>query len=64
MAETTTMLVAKFASRRDAELAIERLVQEYGCDRSGITTHAEGGENSAGPAVKGCLLYTSPSPRD
>jgi hypothetical protein len=49
----TDTLKASFATRRDAELTVERLVQEYGVDRAGITVAPEGADNSAGEAVSG-----------
>jgi len=46
-------LKTTFATRRDAELAVERLVQEHGVDRSDIFVAPEGDANSAGEAVSG-----------
>lgn len=46
-------LKATFATRRDAELVVERLVQEHGLDRSDIFVAPEGSENSAGEEVSG-----------
>lgn len=37
-----------FGSRRDAELAVERLVQEHGFERTDIFVSSAGDENSAG----------------
>ncbi|ADL00853.1 hypothetical protein [Brevundimonas subvibrioides] len=42
-----------FATRRDAELAIERLVQEHGIERTDIFVAPEGAANSAGEDVSG-----------
>lgn len=42
-----------FDSRRNAELAIEHLVQEFGVERSDIFVTAQGAENTAGVAVDG-----------
>ncbi|GJE16995.1 hypothetical protein AIGOOFII_1707 [Methylobacterium marchantiae] len=39
---------AEFKSRRDAETAVEHLVQEHGIDRGAVTIHAAGSDNSAG----------------
>ena len=46
-------LKTTFATRRDAELAVERLVQEHGIERSDIFIAPEGDANSAGEAVSG-----------
>lgn len=50
MAKTIT---AKFSTRRDAELAVEHLVQEYGIDRADIFLAAPQGGNSAGSRAAG-----------
>ncbi len=42
-----------FETRREAEIAVERLVQDRGFDRNRITAFAEGEENSAGTVVSG-----------
>ncbi|PZN94096.1 MAG: hypothetical protein DCF31_10640 [Alphaproteobacteria bacterium] len=44
----TTMLNGQFDTRRQAEMTIERLVQEYGVDRAAITVTAAGDANTAG----------------
>jgi hypothetical protein len=44
---------ARFATRRDAELAIEHLVQQHGIDRAAITVRASGKANSAGSEPSG-----------
>lgn len=41
-------LAAQFETRRQAEMTIERLVQEYGVDRTAITVMAAGAANTAG----------------
>ena len=41
-------IVGSFATRRDAETAVEHLVQEYGLERSDISIQAAGEANSAG----------------
>lgn len=46
-------LKTTFATRREAELAVERLVQEHGVDRSDIFVAPEGVANSAGEVVSG-----------
>lgn len=42
-----------FDSRRDAEMAVEHLVQDHGLDRNRVHTLAEGAENSSGTEVSG-----------
>ncbi|WP_031337806.1 hypothetical protein [Rhodopseudomonas sp. B29] len=42
-----------FATRREAELAIERLVQEHGIERQAIDVRSRGQANSAGTEVAG-----------
>lgn len=46
-------LTTTFATRRDAELAVERLVQKHGIERSDIFVAPQGDANSAGEAVSG-----------
>ncbi len=43
-----TTLTANFGTRREAEMAIERMVQEHKLDRSDIFVAAEGPANTAG----------------
>ncbi len=42
-----------FESRRDAEMAVERLVQEFGLERTDIFISADGAQNSAGASRAG-----------
>ena len=42
-----------FETRREAEMTIERLVQEHGLDRSAIAVMPEAGANTAGTQVAG-----------
>ena len=49
----TGSFTAELATRRDAESAIERLVQEHGVDRSTIAVRALGEANSAGIKASG-----------
>lgn len=42
-----------FESRRDAEMAVERLVQEFSVERTDIFIAADGAENSAGAVRAG-----------
>lgn len=44
---------ASFKTRRDADMAIEHLVQEFGVERTDIFVSAEGAANSAGTAIAG-----------
>ena len=44
---------ARFATRRDAELAVEHLVQQHGIDRGDITVRASGDANTAGSEPAG-----------
>jgi len=44
----TTRLAGLFETRRQAEMTIERLVQEYGVDRAAITVTAAGDDNTVG----------------
>jgi hypothetical protein len=46
-------LNARFSTRRDAELAVEHLVQEYGIERTDIFVSVEGSDNSAGESPAG-----------
>lgn len=52
-----------FETRRDAEMAVERLVQEFGVERSDIFIAAQGEDNSAGRIVAGSdTEIRAPSP--
>ena len=46
-------IVAKFDTRRDAETAVEHLVQEHGVDRGAIFVRAPGSMNTAGTRPAG-----------
>lgn len=46
-------LTATFATRREAEMTIERLVQEYAIERTDIFVAADGDENTVGEQVAG-----------
>ena len=48
-----------FATRRDVDLAIEHLVQEYGFDRPAIFVESGSAENSAGQRIGGADLHTA-----
>lgn len=43
-----TTLKASFDTRREAEMTIERLVQQFGIDRSAVFVTAEGSDNTTG----------------
>ncbi|ONG51075.1 hypothetical protein BKE38_16695 [Pseudoroseomonas deserti] len=49
----TQRITASFATRRDAEMAVETLVQEYGVPVGAVETHAEGRDNSSGTRAAG-----------
>jgi hypothetical protein len=51
-----TTIEGTFSTRRDAELAIEHLVQEHGFERTDIFVSPEGSENSAGETASGSDL--------
>lgn len=55
-----------FATRRDAEMAVERLVQEHGIDRDGIFIASAAAANSAGVRKEGADAACDPLevPRD
>lgn len=48
-----TTLNATFETRREAEMTVERLVQEHGIDRTDVFVAAAGGENTAGEEQAG-----------
>lgn len=63
----STTLNATFETRRDSEMAIERLVQEYGIERTDIFVTAAGADNSVGDrqaGSDGAAATPSPEPRD
>ncbi|MFC3579079.1 hypothetical protein [Sphingomonas hylomeconis] len=47
------ILTATFETRREAEMTVERLVQEFDLDRRAIVITTEGDANSAGEAPDG-----------
>lgn len=49
----TVTLEGKFDTRREAEMAVERLVQEHEIDRNAIRIAPEGSANSAGDEAAG-----------
>ena len=61
----STTLKANFETRREAEMTIERLVQEYAIERTDIFVVAEGSENSAGAEQAGSdTAAGAPTPED
>ena len=48
-----TIATARFETRREAEMAIERLVQTHDFDRGAIEVVAVGTQNSAGTEIAG-----------
>ncbi|WP_230628510.1 hypothetical protein [Sphingomonas sp. Leaf37] len=61
-----TTLTATFETRREAEMTVERLVQEHGVERTDVFVAADGSENSAGEGLAGSDAEAgepSPEPR-
>jgi hypothetical protein len=58
------MLTATFDTRRDAEMVVERLVQEFGLDRGTIFLATEGDSNSAGERADGADVAPGQSSGD
>jgi hypothetical protein len=48
-----TTITAEFQTRRDADLAVERLVQDYGVERTDVFISAAGSDNTAGTQASG-----------
>jgi len=46
-------VVATFENRREAELAVEHLIQEHGIQRTDVFLQARGGANTAGVKAAG-----------
>ncbi|WP_257164594.1 hypothetical protein [Bradyrhizobium sp. SRS-191] len=46
-------IIGHFATRREAELAVEHLVQDHGIDRTDVSLQAPGAANSAGSEAAG-----------
>lgn len=49
----STKIEYSFSTRRDAELAVERLVQEHGFERTDIFIEPQGANNSVGEEISG-----------
>ncbi len=56
-------IVAHFETRRDAEIAVEHLVQEHGVARTDIFVRARGDANSAGVRAAGADLESGHGPQ-
>lgn len=54
-------IVGCFSTRRDAELAVEHLVQAHGVERRAISVRASGEANSAGTKKAGADVESSHS---
>ncbi|KQN28676.1 hypothetical protein [Sphingomonas sp. Leaf38] len=54
-------LTAKFDTRREAEMTVERIVQQFEIDRAKVAITADGGENTAGIAEDGSDQKTGDS---
>ncbi len=58
-------LTGKFDTRREAEMTVERLVQQFDIDRGKIVVAADGDENTAGVEEAGSEAgQPSPEARD
>jgi len=60
-------LIGKFDTRREAEMTVERLVQQFDIDRSKVVVAPDGAANSAGIEEAGsdnAAGAPSPEPRD
>ncbi|WP_375397163.1 hypothetical protein [uncultured Sphingomonas sp.] len=53
------MLTATFGTRREAEMTVERLVQEFDVDRTAISIGTEGDANSVGEESAGADAETN-----
>ena len=61
----STSLSAKFDTRREAEMTVERLVQQFKIDRTHVFIAAEGDENTVGVEEAGSDTKAGgPSPED
>ena len=55
-------LVAEFETRRDAELAVEHVVQECGVARGDVFVQPTGGKNTSGERPAGADAKKAPKP--
>ncbi|WP_242154860.1 hypothetical protein [Sphingomonas sp. BAUL-RG-20F-R05-02] len=61
----STSLTAKFDTRREAEMTVERLVQQFKIERTDVFITAEGDENTVGIEEAGSDTEAGgPSPQD
>ena len=61
----STSLTAKFDTRREAEMTVERLVQQFKIERTDVFIAAESDENTAGIEEAGSDTQAgAPSPED
>lgn len=56
-------VIARFETRRDAEIAVEHLVQEHGVARTDIFIRARGESNSAGVRPAGADVESGHGPQ-
>ncbi|MET0239081.1 MAG: hypothetical protein ABW184_04210 [Sphingobium sp.] len=59
----SSTLKGVFATRRDAEMVVERLVQELGIERTDIFVAPDGDENSAGNEAAGSDIDDDADPQ-
>ena len=57
-----TTIIGEFDTRREAELAVEHVVQECGVARGDVFVHAAGGANSVGTRASGADVKNAPKP--
>lgn len=57
-----SMIIGQFEARRSAELAIERIVQEYGVPRDDVVVQPAGPDNTAGTRPAGADVKAAPEP--
>jgi hypothetical protein len=55
-------VIGEFETRREAELAVEHIVQEYGVQRTDVFIQPVGQRNSAGTRSAGADAKASPEP--
>lgn len=55
-------IIGEFATRREAELAVEHVVQEYGVARGHVFVQPAGAANSSGTRPVGADAKTAPAP--
>jgi hypothetical protein len=55
-------IIGEFDTRREAELAVEHVVQECGVPRGDVSVRPAGGANSAGTRAAGADVKDAPHP--